>query len=272
MAHLPTALTLAAATALAASTPPQEGAGGADPAAPVQALDVLLFEDSTAEFALGGFRERRRVTDAPDVREVTSLFSGLEVEVDARAPVVDLGDGSKDSFDRLDALRVDLEGAIGVVEMRSLDPLAVVARPARRPAGQLGTSSDVDIPLPYRGVLDIAPMAAERGIAALLVAPPVSAAPFTMVEDVSDPHVIEWPSWGEPKEPTILGRDEIAARIQDLPLIRIRRHELDLIRERLRARRVRGADGETETIRVGPGPVEAHVVVARGAGAAASAD
>jgi len=261
MAHLPTALTLAAATALAASTPPQGGVGAADPVPPVQALDVLLFEDSTAEFALGGFRERRRVTDAPDVEEVTALFSGLAFEVDARAPIVDLGDGSKDAFDRLDALRVDLEGAIGVVEMTRLDPLAMFVSASKRPVDPPGSSGNRSIPLLEFGLVSIAPRARSRGLAALLIAPPAEVAPFRLVNDLP----------GEITDPRGVKIDVLEA-LAGVPLLRIRRHEFDLIRERLRARRVRGADGKTETIRVGPGPVEAHVVVSRGADTEANRD
>lgn len=201
------------------------------------------------------------MTDSPDVREVTALFSGLGFEVDARAPIVDLGDGSEGAFERLESLRVDLEGAIGVVEMRRLDPLARFL-PASKPLGESpGRSEDTAIPLFEFGLFSIAPRARSRGLVALLIAPPAEVAPFGLVYDL--PGEIT-----DPRGATI----DVGEALAGLPLLRIRRHELDLIRERLRARRVRGADGKTETIRVGPGPVEAHLVVSRGADAEGNED
>lgn len=58
----------------------------------------------------------------------------------------------------------------------------------------------------------------------------------------------------------VLGTDEAHRRLP-IPAVPIRAVEADEIRSRLRARRVRGANGDVTTVRTGPGPVEARLVV-----------
>ncbi|MEL6714855.1 MAG: hypothetical protein AAFP86_13825 [Planctomycetota bacterium] len=215
----------------------------------MEAVDALLFEDGNTPFALGGFRERRRVTDLPDVEEVTAVFC-RPIEADVRAAVVDLGRGTLEDFERLDALGIELTGAVGIVE------LAVTETWLSH--GDWNFIDPGKLPTPP-AITETARWAASRGVRALLVAPPENAGPFAVVEDL--PERIE----------SALGADSRTGPLDpegpllqpELPCLRVRRSHLELIRDRLRAKRVRGADGKTETVRVGPGPIEAHVVIRR---------
>lgn len=227
----------------AAACPAQSAAPPSAPASerPVEAVDALLFEDGNTPFALGGFRERRRVTDLPDVKEVTAVFC-RPIEADVRAAVVDLGRGTLEDFERLDALGIELTGAVGIVELAQIDPVAP------HPSWAMLEPGEELVP---PAITETTRWAAARGVVALLVAPPETAGPFAVVQDL--PAELEYAPGGP------LG----VVPQPELPCLRVRRSHLELVRDRLRAKRVRGSDGKTETVRVGPGPIEAHVVIRR---------
>ncbi len=139
----------------------------------------------------------------------------------SRGPVVELGGGLEADFIEAERLRISLEGAIALV--------TVPATPWDR----------------RTSLRAIASRAADRGCAGVLVAPlrPGATRDDFVLADIQ-------PARGNPDDLRL-----------PLPCAPIRSAEAEMLRSRLKVRRVRGANGKATTIRVGPGPVEVALTI-----------
>lgn len=183
--------------------------------------DVLLFEDSASQSAFTGLRERWSAEAVP-TQPLPAAY-GFNVENgDVRGPVVDAGGGSVEDFERLAAMGVQPDGAVALVDLNHS-------------------------PLFRERILNVTTRAAQAGFLGVLVAPSENAVG------------IGWPT----REDQLILEDRGFDRKDPLsiPAAPIRLVEAKAIRSRLRAKRVRGDDGKTVSIKVGPGPVEARVSV-----------
>ncbi len=181
--------------------------------------DVLLFEDSLATAAFAGLKERWN-PDAAAPSPLPAAFAWNPSTAEARGAVVDLGAGLPADFAEAEQMRLSLEGTIALV--------TVPATPANR----------------KWSIRSIAAEAASQGCVGVLVAPlrPGLARDDFVLADIRPAH----------------GRTSEEARLP-VPCAPIRSAEAELIRARLKVRRIRGANGRATTVRVGPGPVEAGV-------------
>jgi len=181
--------------------------------------DVLLFEDSLATAAFAGLKERWN-PEAAVPSPLPAAFAWNPSTAEARGAVVDLGAGLPADFAEAEQMRLSLEGTIALV--------TVPATPANRKAS----------------IRSIAAQAATHGCVGVLVAPlrPGLARDDFVLADIRPAH----------------GRTSEETRLP-VPCAPIRSAEADLIRARLKVRRIRGANGRATTVRVGPGPVEAGV-------------
>lgn len=201
-----------------------EGAGLRPTRVPVTAeqatptrSDVLLFEDSLAATAFAGLKERWDPGTSIP-SPMPAAYDWNPAVVEARGAVVDLGAGLEADFDAAQKMRLSLEGTIALV--------TVAAAPVARKTS----------------IRAIAARAASRGCVGVLVAPlrPGSTRDDFVLARIGPAH----------------GQSKAELRLP-IPCAPLRSAEADLVRARLKVRRVRGAGGKATTIRVGPGPVEA---------------
>ncbi|MDG1985216.1 MAG: hypothetical protein P8M11_11640 [Planctomycetota bacterium] len=183
--------------------------------------EVLLFEDAISGLAFAGLKERWDPSAAP-AAALPAAYAWNVSKSNTRGPVVDLGAGLEADFEAATRMRLSLGGAIALV--------TVPAAPSSRKST----------------VRAIAERAASRGCVGVLIAPlaPGLSRDDFVLEDTS----------GSPRSGT-------AATRLSLPCAPIRSVEAEMLRSRLKVRRVRGASGKTVTVRVGPGPVEASLII-----------
>lgn len=183
--------------------------------------DVLLFEDSGARFPFGGLRERWD-PDAPRPMGLPAAYPFNVESADVRGPVVDVGAGLPEDYARLAELRVDVAGAVALVTV----PV------------------DVDghgIPL-----APLAERAADAGCVGVLVGFDATWASLDSVFPLAQ--VVPPGAGADPRRLT-------------LPCAPVRGAEARAIKDRLRARRVRGPEGDAVSVKVGPGPVEVQLTI-----------
>ncbi|MGD2017044.1 MAG: hypothetical protein PVJ89_02910 [Planctomycetota bacterium] len=188
--------------------------------------EVLLFEDDIAASPFAGLKERWDPAATP-ADPLPAAYAWNPDEASVRGPVVDLGAGLEADFEEAARLRVPLEGAVALVSLP--------ASPASRKTNVRG----------------IAARAAARGCVGVLVAPvrPGPGRDDFVLADTAAANAGD-------RNAAASGPARLA-----LPCAPVRSAEAAALRERLRVRRVRGADGRATTLRIGPGPVEASVTV-----------
>ncbi|MEM9801677.1 MAG: hypothetical protein AAGA20_15230 [Planctomycetota bacterium] len=185
--------------------------------------DVELFEDAIVDTPFAGLRERWD-PDAVPTQPHPAAYPWNCERANFRGPIVDCGTGATSDFEDLAAYGIDPSGAVALV---------------RVPSSSRERKDDIR---------SIAVRAGRAGCVALLVAPlePGLARDDFVLEDTAPPFAM---------------RRKLAAPRLALPTAPIRSVEAVAITERLRAKRVRGADGRGTTVRAGPGPVEARVAI-----------
>ena len=183
--------------------------------------EVLLFEDGIAASAFAGLRERWRPAAVPTM-PLPAAFEWNTVDGDARGPIVEFGEGLEVDFERVRSLGVAPRGAVALVSM----PRAGASRRTT--------------------VREVAIRARDAGCIAVLIAP---LKPGPGPDDFALQDCAPAPD----------------SELEDAPLVipcaPIRSTESAAIRSRLRVKRVRGDDGAGRSLRLGPGPIEARVVV-----------
>ena len=183
--------------------------------------EVLLFEDAIASVAFAGLKERWDPEASPSL-PLPAAYSWNASTTRTRGPVVELGAGLESDFAEAERLRLSLEGTVALV--------TVPAVPINRKTS----------------LRAIASRAASRGCIGVLVAPlrPGATRDDFVLADVR-------PAAGGAPDALVL----------PLPCAPIRSAEAQMLRSRLKVRRVRGANGKAATIRVGPGPVEVALTI-----------
>lgn len=217
-------------------------------------LELALFEDGSRERP---FHLRVEPFD-PDAVPPGDLppFNSWSASGEARGEVVDAGWGLPADFERLAAAGIEVEGKVALCrygksyrgdKVRHAEEAGCAAVLLFTPASTDGAERGPTWPLgPWKPHHEV-----QRGAVGPLTLGP------------GDPLTPGFPSppvgGADPVNPTRLA--EARERLPGIPVLPVGAGEAAALLERLATRRVRDGDGQVRTVRLGPGPVEARLVV-----------
>ncbi|MCP3915474.1 MAG: M28 family peptidase [bacterium] len=217
-------------------------------------LEIAFHESAAAE---SPFHERIERFDADAIPPGdVPPFNAWSASGEVSAQVVDAGYGTRKDFESLLAARIDVTGKIAL---------------CRYGKGYRGVKVDLATEYGCAGVLlfsDPAGDGAERGATwpqgpwkPAWDAQRGSISPMGRTPgDPSTPGFAS-PAPGRRADPPRLNGEALEQALPTIPCMPIGAAEAELLRSRLTARRVAAPDGKKKTLRVGPGPVVATLVV-----------
>ena len=217
-------------------------------------LELGLYEDAAREVP---FHERIERFD-PDAVPPGDLppFNSWTASGEVRAEVIDAGWGLPEDFARLAAARIDVEGKVALCrygrcyrgdKVRQAQEAGCAAVLLFTPASDDGAERGPTWPQgPWKP-----PHEAQRGA----VGPMTSGPGDPLTPGFPSPRLGE----AAPVHPARLA--EATKRLPAIPVMPIGADEGAALLERLSTRRIREADGQVRSVRLGPGPVNAHVFV-----------